>query len=229
MPKQKVLTKEEKRQAAKVSKERLARITKTRRHYVRTNARVLKYGAKSFARNTWLSIAAIAIMAVTLIVLAVTMIATHAMGTAIDKIEQQIDMSIYIKQDATQEQIDRVIGRMSQLSTVLDIKSVSPEEANREAIQRVIESGNITDEDYINALYEAPNKMSWTLNVKLINLDNTTELETFVAEDESMKGLLDSDRAPSYASSRRETIDRIAALMNRIQLIGLIAAGIFGG
>ena len=111
----KPLTKEEKKAAAAVSRERLRRISKTRHHYLRTNARVMKYGAKSFARNTWLSIAAIAIMAVTLIVLSVTMIATHALSTTIDKIEQQIDMSIYLKQSTSSDQVDRVIGRMTQL------------------------------------------------------------------------------------------------------------------
>ena len=223
----KELTKEEKKAAAAVSKERLRRISQTRRHYLRTNARVVKYGAKSFARNTWLSIAAIAIMAVTLIVLSVTLIATHALGTAIDKIEQQIDMSIYIKQDTSEEQIDRVIGRMSQLDTVLEVKKSSPEEQNNAATKRLIENANIKDEEYIKSLYEAPNKMSWVLNVKLINLDDTSELENFVNNDESTKGLLDENRPPSYASSRRENIDHIAAMMRRIELIGLVAAGVF--
>lgn len=227
MAKAKTLTKEERKAAAAVSRERLRRISKTNHHFLRTNARVMKYGAKSFARNTWLSIAAIAIMAVTLIVLSVTLIATHALSTTIDKIEQQIDMSIYIKQDTSSDQIDRVIGRMVQLDTVLEVKSSSPEEQNNAAIKRLIETAKIKDEEYIKSLYEAPNKMSWVLNVKLINLDNTDELEYFVDNDESMKGLLDENRPPSYATSRRETIDRIAAMMRRIELIGLIAAGVF--
>ena len=227
MAKKKELTKEEKKVAAAVSKERLRRISQTRRHYLRTNARVLKYGAKSFARNTWLSIAAIAIMAVTLIVLSVTIIATHALGTTVSKIEQQIDMSIYIKQDTSSDQIDRVIGRMSQLDTVLEVKKSSPEEQNIAAIKRLIESAKITDPDYIQSLYEAPNKMSWVLNVKLVSLDDTSELENFVDNDESMAGLIDDNRPPSYATSRRETIDHIAAMMRRVELIGLIAAGVF--
>lgn len=34
-------------------------------------------------------------------------------------------------------------------------------------------------------------------------------------------------RPPSYANKNRETIDNIARIMNRIQMIGLIAAGVF--
>ncbi len=226
MPSRKV-SKEEQRVAAELSHERLERIAKTRKHSLRTNARIVKYGAKSFVRNTWLSVAAIAIMAVTLIVLSATLIATHAMGTAIDKIEQQVDMSVYIKQGATQDQIDRIVGRLVQLETVMEVNYTSPEEANKDSIQKIIEAGHITDEEYINSLYEAPNKLPWTLNIKLVNLNNTSELENFVNTDDSISGMIDENRAPSYASSRRDTIDRIANIMNRIELIGLIAAGIF--
>lgn len=212
--------------AADVSKERLKRILKTRPHHLRTANRVLKYGAKSFVRNTWLSIAAIAIMAVTLVVLSVTLIATNIMGTAIHEVESQVDMSIYVKQGATQAQIDRIIGRMSQLSTVTSINFTSPENANRQSIEKLIEENNITDEANIASLYNAPNKLPWTLNVKLVSLNNTSELENFVNTDESMVNMLDA-KPPSYSSSHRETIDRIASVMNRVELIGLAAAGIF--
>ena len=224
------ITKEQKaelKETARVSKERLNRITKTRKHRLRTSARVMKYGTKSFVRNTWLSVAAMAIMAVTLIVLSATLIAAHAMGTFIDRVEQQIDMSVYIKQDTTEDKIKEIIGKINDLPTVLEVSSTSPEEANRMAIQKILEN---TPEDkkeiYRQSLLEAPNVLPWTLNIKLINLNNTQELENFVANDESMQGLLDENRKPSYASSRRETIDNIAKIMRRVEMIGLTAAGI---
>ena len=229
MPSRKT-TKEEEKAIAAVSKDRLKRITKVHNHHMRTNARVLKYGAKSFVRNTWLSVAAIAIMAVTLIVLSATIIATHAMGTAISKIEQQVDMSVYVKQGATEEQIDRIVGRMTQLETVVSVAKTSPDDANKEAIKKILDNATgMTAEEkktYEQNLYDAPNKLPWTLNIKLINLNDTSELENFVANDESMKDMLDA-RPPSYSTGHRETIDRIAAMMNRIELIGLIAAGVF--
>lgn len=230
MPSKKV-TKEEQRATAELSKERLKRITKTHSHHARTNARVVKYGAKSFVRNTWLSVAAIAIMAVTLIVLSATLIATHAMGTVIDKIEQQVDMSIYLEQGTTEEQVSKIVSRMTELDTVIDVTSTSPSEANKAAIEKILartkELSAKDKETYRQNLLEAPNKLPWTLNVKLVNLNNTQELEDFVANDEALKGLLDKNNAPSYASKRRDTIDQIANTMNRVELIGLVAAGVF--
>jgi cell division transport system permease protein len=191
----------------------------------------LKYGAKSFVRNTWLSIAAIAIMAVTLIVLSATLIATHAMGTVVNKIEQQVDMSIYLDQGTTDEQISKIVSRMTQLESVVEVTSTSPSEANKAAIEKILaRSKDLTakeKETYRQNLLDAPNKLPWTLNVKLVNLDNTQELEDFVNNDEDLKELLDKNNAPSYASERRDTIDKIAGTMNRVELIGLAAGGVF--
>jgi len=224
-------TKEELQATAELSKERLSRITKTRRHHMRTNARVLKYGAKSFVRNTWLSIAAIAIMAVTLIVLSATLIAAHAMGTVIDKIEQQVDMSIYLKQGATDKQIKQTIERLTKLDSVIEVSSTSPEKANEEAIEKILaRTKDLSAKEratFRQNLLEAPNKLPWTLNVKLVNLDNTQELEDFVNNDETIQSLLDKNNPPSYASERRDTIDKIAGMMNRVEVIGLVAAGVF--
>ena len=219
-------TKIKNKSAREISKERLNRITKARKHRVRTTGRVVKYGAKSFVRNTWLSAAAIAIMAITLIVLGATIIATDVMKTTIKEVESQVDISVYIKQSATKEQVERIIGRMVQLETVDEVNYTSPEDANRKTIENLIADTNITDEAMIKELYDAPNALPWTLNVKLTSLDNTSELENFVDNDESTKNMLDA-KPPSYANKNRETIDQIARIMNRVQIIGLIAAGVF--
>ena len=216
----------EAKKTAEISRERLKRITKTRKHHLRTGARVVKYGAKIFVRNTWLSVAAIAIMAITLIVLSATLVATHAMNTTIHMVEAQVDMSVYIRQDAIWSQIDNITERLSKLDSITSVSATSPEDANRESIKKLIKENNITDKAYIDALYEAPNKIPWTINVKLKDLNNTKELEDFVNNDESMKNMLDA-RPPSYATSHRDTIDRIAGIMGRVEIFGLGAAAVF--
>lgn len=212
--------------AADVSRARLARISKTRRHRARNSVRIFKYGAKSFVRNTWLSIAAVAIMAVTLLVLSATIVATSALSTAAHEIESQIDMSVYVVQSASKAQVDRITARLSALSSVIKVTAISPEAANNEAINKLIAENNLTDPDYISELRKAPNKLPWTINVKLKNLNLTGELENFVNHDESMINMLDA-RRPSYASKHRATIDRIASVINRIKFFGLIAASVF--
>lgn len=207
------------------SRNNLKRMVKTQKHRSRMTARVLKYGTQSFARNTWLTVAAIAIMTITLLVMSVTMIVTSAMGTAINIVREQVDMSIYIKQEAEQSKIDEIVGRMSQLSSVRGVKVVSYEEAFKESIEKMIADNN-TDEAMVEELMNAPNKFPWTLNVKIVDLDDPSELENFVNNDESMKDMLDA-KPPSFASSHRETINNIAAIMNGVKIGGLAAAAVF--
>ena len=215
-----------KKQEAAASKSRLKRITKSQHHAVRTNNRVIKYGAKSFVRTAWLSLAAIAMMTITLVVLSATVIATNVLGTAIGQVENQVDYSIYIKQTATSQQIDDIVARMSDLESVTEVKAKSPETSNDEAIKKMIKDNNIVDADSIKALYQAPNKMPWILNVKVVDIDDTTELENFVDNDSSMHNMLDA-KAPTYKSENRNTVNRIADIMNRIRWVGLAAAGVF--
>ena len=219
-------TKLTKKQEAAASKSRLKRITKARRHSIRTNNRVIKYGAKSFVRNAWLSLAAIAMMTITLVVLVATVVATNVLGTAIKQVENQVDYSIYIKQTATTDQIANIVSRMEALDSVTEVKSKSPETSNDEAIRKMIKDNNITDADNIKVLYQAPNMMPWILNVKVTDIDDTTELENFVDNDSSMHNMLDA-KEPTYKSENRNTVNRIAGIMNRIRLVGLAAAGVF--
>lgn len=223
-------TPEEKMEAKKtaaISKERLKRITKTRKHHIRTNNRVIKYGAKSFIRNTWLSVAAIAIMVVTLVVLSATLIAAKAMDSAISQIRNQVDISIYLKQGATNAQVVDTAMKIKNLEGVAEVNILSPEEANKKINDKIISEFNITDEDLIKTMREAPNKIAWTLNVKMNDLNETDTLEKFVNETESIQELLDETKKPTYASSHRQTIKNIADIMNKVQIVGLSAAAVF--
>lgn len=210
--------------AQKRSKDNLKQMMRGKKYRGRSARRVMKYGAQSFARNAWLSVAAVAIMTITLLVMAATLVVTSAMGTAIDMVREQVDMSVYVKQDAEQSKIDEIMGRMIQLPSVLEVRYVTPEEAHRRAIEKIIAESDLTD-DEIEALEEAPIKLPWTLNVKIADLNDPGELEYFVYNDESIEGMLDA-KPPSFSSSHRETIDNIAGIMRGVEIGGLVAVGV---
>ena len=216
-----------KNEAKERSKDHLKQMLRTRKYRARAAGRVVKYGTQSFARNAWLSAAAIAIMMITLLVMAATLVVTNAMGAAIDIVKTQVDMSVYIVQEAEQSKIDEIMGRMVQLSSVTAVSATTPEEANRMAIDKIISEEQIEDQDLIDAMREAPNKLPWTLNVKIVDLNETGELEHFVYNDTSMEEMLDA-KPPSFSSSHRETINNIATTMRGVEVGGLIAAAVFG-
>ncbi len=218
--------KAEQKQTAQVSRERLKRITRTKRHHVRNANRVLKYGSKSFVRNTWLSIAAIAIMTITLIIIGITVAATSVMNTAVSQLESQVDVSVYIRSTATREEVNKIADRMRELKSVADVNIVSPDEANNKTIDMIASDKGLEDDSLIEILKEAPVILPWTVNVTMVELSQIDELRTFVENDDSMRNMLDA-KEPTYDSKDRSTIENISNTTGKIQIVGFAAAGVF--
>ncbi len=217
---------EEKRDFSKrASKERLKQL-KGHKNNGRNARRILKYGTQSFRRNNWLSVAAIIIMVITLVIISATLIATHVMSVTMDEFREKVDMSIYIKQDATEKEIDKITKRLKKLESVEAVSVVAPNSANEQTIEQIINTENITDDALKEAIKNAPNKLPWTLNVKIKDLNDTGELENFVYNDSSMKDMLDS-RPPTFSSKHRDTINRIGHVMQIVRNSGFVATAIF--
>ncbi len=217
----------EQRKTAQVSRERLNRITRTKRHHLRTTNRVFKYGTKSFVRNTWLSLAAIAIMTITLIVVGITVIATSVMDTTIKELESKVEVSIYIRQTATGTEVNAIADKIRALDSVADVKTVSPNEATDETIEMIAGNKGLEDESLVENLKEIPVILPWTINVTMTKLSQIEELKNLVENDSSIKNVLDA-KAPSYDSGDSETIKSISDTANNVRIVGFAAAGVFG-
>ena len=102
----------------------------------------------------------------------------------------------------------------------------SPDEANNKTIDLIANDKGITDPDFLQNLKDAPVILPWTLNITMVELGKTDELKDFVANDESMKNMLDA-KEPTYDSKDRETINNIADATRNVRYIGFAAAGIF--
>ena len=100
--------------------------TRQRRRRVLTFWRMCRYGINNFSRNTWLTIAATAVMAVTLLIIAVTMAARQVLVDSVDTISRKSDMSIFLKGSTEQKVIDELTSRLSKLQNVEKVTYISP-------------------------------------------------------------------------------------------------------
>ena len=196
------------------------------RHYGRGAKRVVRYGVKSFRRNDWLSVAAIIVMTITLVVISATLLTTHVMSSAMDVVKQQVDMSVYLKRDTSQKEVDKISHDIAKLDSVEGVKVIKPSEASHLTTKKIIDENQITDKELIKALKEVPNVIPWTLNIKIKDLNQPTELEHFVYTDPLTKKRLDT-KPPSFSSRHRETINRIGQVMSGVRIGGLVATAIF--
>ena len=205
----------------KVDSKTLTQQKRTRRKWI-TFLRMCRYGANNFTRNAWLTIAATAVMTITLFVIFVSAVSQHVMSNTLDTIRDRVTMSIYLQNETTQEEVAVVVDEVKKLESVSEVTTQSPEEAREDFVNQ-----NKNDNDTLDAVKEATNKFPWTLSIRVVDINNTTELSELVQNNELVKEHIDPDRDPSFAGSRREAIEKIASTAAFAQQVGIIVSVVF--
>ncbi|MEP6710616.1 MAG: permease-like cell division protein FtsX [Candidatus Saccharibacteria bacterium] len=187
-----------------------------------TFVRMCRYGVNNFSRNAWLTVAATAVMTITLLVVFMTLASRNVLVDTVDHIREKVDMSMYVKNDISDSAIETIGSDLRKLSTVTSVKYVSPEDARADFAKQ-----NSTDGGTLNALNEADNKFPGTFRISLKDINNTSELDTFVKTNGTFKKNIDPNRAPSFAGERRNAIQSIARWVGFAEKVGLGASIVF--
>lgn len=192
-----------------------------RRQWI-TFVRMVRYGVNNFSRNAWLTIAATAVMTITLLIIFMTLAARSTLNFTVDQIRSKVDMSIYVKNDTKQGDVDKIMADLRKLPSVRDLKYVSPEEARKEFAGK---RGG--DPKILNALNDATNKFPGTIRVNLADINDPSELDTFVKTNKNFLAHKDEARPPSFAGERRTAIQNIARWVEFADKAGLFASIVF--
>ena len=204
-----------------MTSKQFAQSKRKRREWI-TFVRMCRYGVNNFSRNAWLTVAATAVMTITLLIVFATLSARNTLASSVDVIRKNVDMSVYVKTDITAENVTKIQKGLQSLKSVEKVDYVSPEEARARYAKL-----NSTDASTLNALNEATNRNPGTFNVQLVNIDDTTELKKFVDTNATVKENIDPDRPPSFAGDRKTAIEGIAKGVVFAERAGLIATVVF--
>ena len=211
----------------KSSKKSLRTMQKTRkRHIVREGARIVKYGTRGFSRNIWLSSAATVVMAITLIILFITIVASVILTNTAEMMKDKIDITIYFKPNTTAELLDEMKATISEDE---NIKSVDVSSSEQEYEKFLAE--NQTSDDILNILDEDMkkmmiDKMQATMRIKVYDVDNLDSIKKIVEEDETFAEYTDEDKLPTYDVNRAE-IATITSWARIARTGGIILAVVF--
>jgi cell division transport system permease protein len=192
-----------------------------RRQWI-TFLRMCRYGVNNFTRNAWLTIAATAVMTITLFVIFVSVIAQNIMADTLQTVRDRVTMSIYLSTDATREEVGKVVDEVENLSSVTNVTVQSPEEAREVFVQR-----NRNDPQTLEAISEATNRLPWTLSIRVVDINDTSELVELVENNEVVAASIDPNREPSFAGTRRDAIETIARTAAFAQQVGIIVSVVF--
>lgn len=199
-----------------------ARMKKQRRRRTLTFLRMMRYGVNNFSRNIWLTVAATAVMSVTLLIVMVTMVARNVLLETVADISRSVDMSIYLSSDAPEEEISQLQSRVERLDNVESVRYISSAEAREAQAQQ-----HRQDPEMLEAIREASNRMSATLRVSLADINDTSSLTAFVESDELYEELRDPAREPSFQGERRTAISNIGEWVRLAEIGGGVATIVF--
>lgn len=190
-------------------------------HYV-TTVRITKTGLRNFIRNAWLSTAATAVMTVTLSLVAVSYIANRALTTTIQNVENKIDVSVFLNDADTPDQINALKARVAQQPSVASVSFVSKDQALKQFRQQ-----NANNPKLLQSVTATDNPLPASLNIKAKDPNNIQPIVTLV-ENPANKPLLSTNtNAISYSGSRKQTIDKIIRTSNFLKATGAVASVIF--
>lgn len=187
-----------------------------------TFMRMLRYGVNNFTRNAWLTIAATAIMTITLLVVFSAFAARNILADTAAQVRDKIDMSVYLSTGTTQDDVNKVVSGLKHLSSVKSLSVETPEQARANFIKE-----NKTSVDTLEAVKQATNKLPWTISIKLVDINNTDQLRKFVDTDPIVKADTDLAHPPSFAGDRKAVLQTITRAVDFAQNVGVGASIVF--
>lgn len=205
----------------KLDSKQVSQQKKHHRQWV-TFLRMLRYGVNNFTRNAWLTVAATAIMTITLFVIFVSLVSHNVLTDTVVELRNQVSMSIYLKTDATASDAQTLASDLEKLSNVSEVKIITPENARDSFIEQ-----NKDNVSTLNAIKLANNQFPWTLSIKVLDINNTSQLSDFVKNNTLLQTNISKDNPPSFAGDRREAIEGIGRAANLAIQGGIIVSIVF--
>lgn len=179
--------------------------------------RIIKFSLQDISRNIWLTIATITILVLALLsvntLLTVDVLSRHAIGA----VKEKVDISLYLKADASDEQIASLRTQISQMSKVKKVLYTSKADA-----LRYFREKNKDNPEVLSALRElGRNPLSPSLVIAPNNVEDAPQLINEIKQ-------IDSDIIESRDFADNTSIlEKINDITKKISEIGLFIISIF--
>ena len=188
-------------------------------HQLITLWRIVKTGAQNFIRNLTLAIAAMSVMVITLTIILFSYIANIAFSSTINDLNSKIDISVYLKDDVTDEERNKLISDLQNIPNVQSVDYISKDRALED-----YKKANENNLDLLLAISQTDNPLPASLRVKPVDVNKIDEIRVFL--DRGDIRALQSDET-SYSGDRKAAIDKIAAATSFFQKAGIIGVAVF--
>ena len=201
---------------------KVLRVRKQRRRQLLTMMRIFRYGVNNFTRNAWLTIAATAVMTVTLVSIFITVAAQDILQRTVTNVTDNVSMSIYLKVDTSKDDVQPVINAIRELPSVRQIAFTSSDQARQKQIDE-----NKSDASYIEAIGTATNQLPASISVWVKDLNDTKDLNDLVKTDGTLQEYINPSFPPTNLGTSKDTIKTIGSWLGAAQKIGWVVSAVF--
>lgn len=175
--------------------------------------RIIKYGFKNFWRQRLVSLATLTVILLAILVFQGLLIFNSISGTILEKVRDKIDISVYFKTTASE---DEILNIKRSLETLEDVKSV--EYISRDEALRIFQEKHEDDETISRAINElGENPLPASLNIKAHDPANYPTIVAYF-ESESIDGIVEEI---SY-SENQVVIDKLASIIDLSETVGIL-------
>jgi cell division transport system permease protein len=188
-------------------------------HKFITLERILINGFVNFGRNIWLAIAAMAMMAITLTILLFAVVANATFSHTISDITSHIDVSVYLKDNVTDQQRNNLINNLKSINNVQAVAYTSKDQALKN-----YRAQNINNPDLLAAISETDNPLPASLVISPTDPNKLSSIKDYL--DKPNVKALQSDPT-SYSGDRKAAIDKIARATHFFRQAGVVGIIVF--
>ncbi len=197
-------------------------LQKRKRRQWLTFVRMVRYGINNFSRNAWLTIAATAVMTITLLIIFTTLAARNTLISTVDEIKSKVDMSIYLKADTKSSDANKIVGEIKNLPNVERVNYLTPAQVRADFAKQ-----KNSDPATLEALNQAINRFPGIVRINLKDVNDVSSLDNYVKTSATYKEHAEPSRPASFAGERRTAIQRIGQWVSFADKAGLVASAVF--
>jgi cell division transport system permease protein len=183
--------------------------------------RIWRTGFRNIFRNAWLSTAATAIMVVTLLIMTFFAFSTVFVRKQVAEVRQKIDLSVFISDEATQDQITELQSKINSLSNVSSVDYVS----KTDALNRLANSSS-EGQKLAQSAQSIGNPLPASFEVKLTNIDSIGQTNSDVHGLELSKIISDTSY-DNRDDNRQGVVENVIKISNAVSKIGLALSVVF--
>ncbi len=182
--------------------------------------RMFKTGFRNLFRNAWLSIAATAIMVVTLVIVAFFAFSALFLQNQLAAVREKIDLTVFLKDEATPDQVKQLQANIQTFDNVAEVRYVS----KTDALERLRTSSK-DGEQLAKTATEIGNPLPASLEVRTETLENLDSLNSQIKADSG--AIIVASTSNDDSDVRRKVVDRIVSISSGVSKVGTVISVAF--